>query len=322
MTIKIGPEKRSDGFSLITMSAPRIEVTAATLEHDLDDSEIEATRSALLAEIDASIATAAPGASRVPQLESIRSRALSLRTKLEATADGYLAARELLNSGSEYDLDKLVNLLDGRGAYGLGSDDHVAKLRLALADESFAAEVRARCDEVTAKFRAIKTKREAERAAEDARYAAQDDVERKAIAERKAVSAVLLQLQLALALSPEQTRRNAAGLLPDKERNEALGGLFFEPFIALNLYERMDNSTGAHGDECMDGQYTFSSSRATECSDKEFAALEEVKSLAPADATVELRLHLGECECGATVERRGIRVTIDRGIELSREYEV
>jgi hypothetical protein len=69
-----------------TLTLHGITWTDGTLTHDLDDAALPAARAAALAEIDARLAAAAPGAERVAPLAAARAAVAHLRTQAEAAA--------------------------------------------------------------------------------------------------------------------------------------------------------------------------------------------------------------------------------------------
>jgi hypothetical protein len=96
-----------------TLTLHGITWTDGTLSHDLDDAALPAARAAALAEIDARLATAAPGAARVAPLTTARAAVADLRTQAEAAAVASQVVVDTLRAAPRYPEEARVLLGPG-----------------------------------------------------------------------------------------------------------------------------------------------------------------------------------------------------------------
>lgn len=140
------------------------------------------------------------------------------------------------------------------------------------------------------------------------------------------------------ALTPEQTERFRARVLPVAERDEAVRERLFTPFREFARYQRIDKAKLVHGDDCDEYEIRFS---VRDVEDPEMTA--EIYSvykriLAVADACAEgsgpegqdlevsyqVREHYSTCDCTGPGHRKlGMRVTMSIcGHSYSVEFEL
>lgn len=180
-----------------TLTLNGITWTDDTLTHDLDDTALPAARAAALAEIDAHLAAAAPGAARVEPLTLIRAAIAGLRTQAEAAALASQVVVDALRAAPGY--PEAARVLLGTSALGAPRVDcwHLEDQHWTSHSQVFAADGRLASGcrvpvtdpAVASEFVAAKERARAmlaAEAAEQAERAAADEIARAAAEQRDA----------------------------------------------------------------------------------------------------------------------------------------
>ena len=126
--------------------------------------------------------------------------------------------------------------------------------------------------------------------------------------------------------TPSQQERYAAGMLSEKELEGAMADQVFaaaDSWPRYDLLVKSDIPCVCWYEEDRP-RATFHSSQKESATAEEWEQKKQLQELLPT-AAITLREHVGECrDCDAVVTRGGLlaTITLDGGIELSREYEL
>lgn len=202
----------------------------------------------------------------------------------------------------------------------------VLDFRCNAGDMPLRPEVAARLETLKAE---VKRRQETESAAAKVAAEAKAEAERLQQERKEALRAKMVESYC----SPEQQRRFAAGLLPEKEIGDTVREHVFGSLSNFRRYHRISKEEvwEVCGVETICGsepEVEFNANDATTATTEEFATFEAIKTAAaesiPFETECKLRLHLGGLESEDTwsIKRKSVLVTVTmpEAGTFSREY--